>query len=163
MGGLLAPTPKSSSLPNIVYNPQPSEVPLVCKPARKAVTPSNKDDFASIFVELRKILAPYAPGLHTAHDTPDNFYLETKEKVYKGRPIMFGAVRQGKAYVSYHLFPLYMNSKLVGSISPELKRRMQGKTCFNFTSTDAKLFAELEALTREGFEAFREMGAKRSK
>ncbi|HUS19732.1 MAG TPA: hypothetical protein VMZ25_08785, partial [Terriglobales bacterium] len=40
------------------------------------------------------------------------------------------------------------------SMSPELKRRMQGKSCFNFTEVDPKLFAELKALTKAGSERF---------
>jgi len=36
---------------------------------------------------------------------------------------------------------------LAGAISPELRKRMQGKTCFNFTGIDGPLFAELETLT----------------
>ena len=39
------------------------------------------------------------------------------------------------------------DGELVKSISPELRKRMQGKTCFNFTRIDEPLFAELEALT----------------
>jgi hypothetical protein len=53
----------------------------------------------------------------------------------------------GKAYVSFHLMPLYM-SPLGGSISPALKKRMQGKTCFHFTTEPAQeLIAELQQLT----------------
>jgi len=39
-------------------------------------------------------------------------------------------------------------------VSPELKKRMQGKTCFNFASVEEGLFGELAALTRKGFEEF---------
>jgi hypothetical protein len=44
----------------------------------------------------------------------------------------FGAVKLGKAYVSFHLMPLYMSPTLEKEISASLKKRMQGKTCFNF-------------------------------
>jgi hypothetical protein len=33
-------------------------------------------------------------------------------------------------------------------ISEELRRRMQGKSCFNFTAVDETLFEELADLTR---------------
>ena len=46
--------------------------------------------------------------------------------------MFFGSVRLGKAYVSYHLMPLYMRPALTSLVSPVLKKRMQGKTCFNF-------------------------------
>lgn len=48
-----------------------------------------------------------------------------------------------------------MFPKLVKGLSPELKRRMQGKACFNFTSVDEGLFQQLAALTERGFEEFR--------
>jgi hypothetical protein len=64
-------------------------------------------------------------------------------------------VRLGKAYVSFHLLPLYMNEALTKTVSPALKKRMQGNACFNFkTAPDAALTKELERLTRDGFKAF---------
>jgi hypothetical protein len=60
----------------------------------------------------------------------------------------FAEVRLGKAYVSFHLMPLYMNPALTSTISPALKKRMQGKTCFNFKNPpDAGQLAELNRLT----------------
>jgi len=44
--------------------------------------------------------------------------------------------------------PLYMSTTLEKQISPELKKRMQGKTCFNFKTTpDPKLITDLKKLT----------------
>ena len=42
----------------------------------------------------------------------------------------------GKRYVSYHLFSLYLEPGQLDGLSPELRKRMQGKTCFNFTRVD---------------------------
>ena len=60
----------------------------------------------------------------------------------------------GKGYVSYHLMPVYACKDLQGEISPELKKRMQGKSCFNFKEPDVKLFKELARLTKIGFKRF---------
>jgi hypothetical protein len=57
----------------------------------------------------------------------------------------------GKNYVSYHLVTVYM-SKV--KMSPELKKRMQGLGCFNFTSIDEKLFGELDKLTSDGLKNY---------
>jgi hypothetical protein len=46
--------------------------------------------------------------------------------------------------------PVYAAPELGKNMSPELKRRMQGKSCFNFTTVDETLFRELESLTEEG-------------
>ena len=70
----------------------------------------------------------------------------------------FGSVRLGKAYVSFHLMPLYFNEPLNARLSPELKKRKQGKTCFNFKNIDELLFEELGELTKSGFAGFQELG-----
>ena len=36
-----------------------------------------------------------------------------------------------------------------------LKKRMQGKSCFNFTTIGLALVRELDALTKNGFEHFK--------
>ena len=65
--------------------------------------------------------------------------------------MFFGSVKAGKAYVSFHLMPLYMCAPLTGGISPALKKRMQGETCFNFNTIPARdLLEELEKLTASG-------------
>ena len=85
-------------------------------------------------------------------DTSDEYTLVTRYPSpfpqHKGEPLYFGSVRLGKAYVSYHLMPLYLCAALQRDISPALKKRMQGKTCFNFkTLPDAPLANELASLT----------------
>lgn len=53
----------------------------------------------------------------------------------------------GAGKVALHLMPLYSQPELLDRISPALKKRMQGKSCFNFTKMDETLLAELAALT----------------
>jgi len=50
--------------------------------------------------------------------------------------------------------PAYACADVRDAISPELKKRMQGKSCFNFSNTDEKLFKELAKLTKIGFKRF---------
>jgi hypothetical protein len=42
-------------------------------------------------------------------------------------------------------------------VSPELKKRMQGKACFNFSSVDATQLKELSALTKIGIDGFKDL------
>ena len=60
-----------------------------------------------------------------------------------------------KKYVSFYLMPVYMYPELLEGITPELRKRMQGKSCFNFKRVDESLFEELGALTSRGFEKFK--------
>ncbi|HJS19607.1 MAG TPA: hypothetical protein VJ785_12730 [Anaerolineales bacterium] len=70
--------------------------------------------------------------------------------------MFFGSVQVKKNYVSFYLMPVYMYPELLKGISPELKKRMQGKSCFNFKKVEADLFHELADLTKKGTEKFKE-------
>ena len=43
--------------------------------------------------------------------------------------------------------PVYEDTSLLDDISPVLRKRMQGKSCFNFKTVDKPLFKELGELT----------------
>jgi hypothetical protein len=128
------------------------------KPVAKKKSSAQKaeTDFTSVFADLKKVMSAHARELHTTADEPRKYYLVTKSKSWRGGPMYFGAVIAGKAYVSYHLMPLYVFPDLKKSISPELKRRMQGKSCFNFRQHDEALLSELRALTKSALEAYRD-------
>jgi hypothetical protein len=120
-------------------------------------------DFAPIFDTLKGVLAKPAKKLVVKNDSPTQYTLLTKSPSpfpqHKGQPMWFAEVRLGKAYVSFHLMPLYMNPALTSTISPALKKRMQGKTCFNFKNPpDAGQLAELNRLTDA---ALKDWGEKR--
>ena len=119
---------------------------------------ADKNSFAPTFQKLRAILEPYASKLIVVHDTDSNYYLDTKHVMKNKHRVFFGAVRLGKAYVSFHLMPVYARPALLDDISPELKKHMQGKSCFNFKSVDVKLFKELARLTKTGFATFNDPG-----
>ena len=114
----------------------------------------KKNDFGETFLRLKAILKPYARRLIVVHDTGREYYLDTRHVMKNKRRLFFGAVRVGKAYVSFHLMPVYGFPDTLDGMSPELKKHMQGKSCFNFKTVDEKLFKELRILTRAGFERF---------
>lgn len=104
-------------------------------------------DLQPVHERLRAILAPYRSRLHVAADGPGGMTLELPG--YEGKPWGFvAATRLGKRYVSYYLMGVYGDPTLAAGISPELARRRQGKSCFNFTRVDEALFDELAALTQ---------------
>ncbi len=115
-------------------------------------------DFSSVFTELRKILAPYAEKLAVTRDDDQELYLETRYVQKNKKPLFFGAVQVKKSYVSFHLMPVYAKPELLSSASSELKARMQGKSCFNFTTVETTLFKELAALTKAGYGSYKEQG-----
>jgi hypothetical protein len=124
-------------------------------------------EFEIVFARLKEILQKHSGGFTVKPDTNDAFGFYARigpvtKKIRKGKlksllmPVVW--VEIGKAYVSYHLMPVYMNPKLQSTMSQELKALMQGKSCFNFKKIDEKLFRELDALTAKGIDAFKKMG-----
>ena len=113
-----------------------------------------KDDFAATFDRLKAILEPYARNMIVVHDTSSSYYLDTKHVMKNKHRVCFGAVRTGKAYVSYYLMPVYACPELLDAVSPELKKRMQGKSCFNFKEIDERLFKELANVTKAAAKRF---------
>jgi hypothetical protein len=117
----------------------------------------NKPEFSLIHARLKRILEKYAgTPLQAQTDNQDNYELiGPPTERSQGKAVWFGAVRTGKRYVSYHLMAIYAFPDLLDGISPELKKRMQGKSCFNFTALNEQLFVELERLTDESYNCFK--------
>ncbi len=53
--------------------------------------------------------------------------------------------------------PVYYHPQLLDNISQELKKRMQGKSCFNFNDLDDNLFAELKSLTKSCYDKYKSL------
>ncbi|WP_437735380.1 hypothetical protein [Sorangium sp. So ce1335] len=126
--------------------------------AAKAPRGAGASGGAGVFEALRTILKRHARDLVVVHDTPDNYYLDTRTKGPNGKPLFFGAARAGRAYTSFYLMPVYAHPELLADASPELKKRMQGKSCFNFKASEPALLAELEALTGRCFARWKASG-----
>jgi hypothetical protein len=117
---------------------------------------SAQKDFPVVFEQLKKILEPYAEQLTLKTDTADTYYLDGPYSEKWKKEVFFGSAQIKKNYVSFYLMPVYMYPELLQDISPELKKHMQGKSCFNFKKVEPHLFEELEQLTRLGAQKFRE-------
>ena len=115
---------------------------------------TDNADFRKVFDELKAIFKPYARKMDIAHDTDTHYWLNTRFIMKNKQPLAFGGVRLGKNYVSFHLMSVYASPELLRNASPKLKKRMQGKSCFNFTQLDKDLFSELQILTRDGAKKF---------
>ncbi len=114
-----------------------------------------QNDFPIVFEQLKNILKPYEPKLTLTADTSDAYSLDGPYSEKWKKVIFFGAAQIKKNYVSFYLMPVYMYPELLKDISPELKKRMQGKSCFNFNKVEPDLFNELASLTRKGVEKFK--------
>ena len=117
------------------------------------MTDDREARFEAVYRRLRAILEPYASKMYVSADDATNYGLDLAPESARIPATWFGAVRRGKSYVSYYLMPVYGQPSLLDDASPELRNRMQGKSCFNFTREDEALFDELAELTRRGYAA----------
>ena len=117
--------------------------------------PANPE-FEETFAACREILRKLQPKLILNADEPGHYWLDTGYSERRKKMICFGGVRIGKGYVSYHLMPVYGCPDLVRDMPDELRRRMQGKSCFNFKSPEQGRM--LRDLTLESYERFKRGG-----
>lgn len=115
------------------------------------MTDATDANLQPVHERLKAIFAPYRDRLTVSGDAPDGMMLELPG--FEGQTWGFvGGTRLNKHYVSFYLMGVYGDAGLAATISPELRRRMQGKSCFNFNKIDEPLFRELEALTAASIE-----------
>ena len=113
-------------------------------------------DFPTVFEELKKILKSYAGKLTVTADTSTGYSLDGPYSEKWKKVIYFGGAQIKKNYVSFYLMPVYIYPELLEEISPDLKKHMQGKSCFNFKKVEPALFQELEKLTSIGANKFKQ-------
>jgi len=119
---------------------------------------TDQTTFQTVFAMLKKILQPYADKMVISNDVADEFYLNTPFIMQNKKPMYFGSVKINKNYVSFHLMPVYVFPELLNELSPNLQKHMQGKSCFNFKTSDTDLFNELSALVERGFVKYQSAG-----
>jgi hypothetical protein len=109
------------------------------------------------FQRLREILSAFETHLVLTQNEMHIYSLDTKCP-YRGKPLFFGAVRQGKQDVSFHLMPVYIFPDLLAQSSPELMKHLKGKSCFHFNRSDEHLLRELADLVKSSFERLNKEG-----
>jgi len=111
-------------------------------------------DFPIVFEHLKNILEPFASKLTVTADTSSAYSLDGPYSEKWKKELFFGSAQLKKNYVSFYLMPVYMYPDLLEDISPELKKHMQGKSCFNFKKVERELFQELADLAKKSYARF---------
>ena len=117
---------------------------------------SPPPDFPVVFEKLKSILKPYAETLTVKVDSKHTYYLDGPYTERWKKELFFGSAQIKKNYVSFYLMPVYMYPDLLKGISPDLKKHMQGKSCFNFKKVEPELLQELTELTEKGYARFKQ-------
>ena len=120
-------------------------------PTKKAetkgrATTASPSDLTPVYARLRKLVEPHIGGLANLKDGEGEMNVDSHDTAPNGAPLMFLGLSTRKKAVSVYLMPIYVNPELAEGISPELTKRRQGKSCFNFATIDDELFSELEKL-----------------
>ena len=115
---------------------------------------SPQTDFPIVFEHLKNILKPFAPKLTVTANTMSAYSLDGPYSEKWKKELFFGSAQLKKNYVSFYLMPVYMYPDLLEGISPELKKHMQGKSCFNFKKVEPELFEELAKLAEKSYARF---------
>lgn len=110
----------------------------------------DRGDLASVEARLWGILEPYRSRLEAS----SIYGLDSLRRPGAKAHDFFAGVKTNKDRVSYFLKPVYTYPELLDGLSPGLRRRMQGKSCFNFAAVDEALLGELAALTERSFRAY---------
>ena len=118
----------------------------------------NANEKDQLFQRLKSILVQHSAGMTVVTDNQSNYYLDTTHIMKNKKPLFFGSVQVKKNYISFHLMAVYVNPLLLNSVSSDLKKRMQGKSCFNFTTIQNELFDELETLVAIGLDYYQSEG-----
>lgn len=119
---------------------------------------SSTGDAPELFAALRALLLPYISSLSVVHDEEGHFYANCARPDAKGKAQFFGAVKASGRKHLLHFMPVYDFPELLGKISPALKKRMQGKSCFNFDTLEPALMTELGQLVEQGAARYRSAG-----
>ena len=118
--------------------------------------PDVSAGFEAVFTRLRAILEKNRGNLSVSADDRAHYCLTGGcHPTHKG-PFPIAWVEINKGYVSFHHMGVYGAPESLKGISPKLKARMQGKSCFNFKTVDEPLFEELEQLTIRAFAVFKQ-------
>ena len=116
------------------------------------------DAFVETFQTLRSILERNRGQMKVMVDTDTEFSVASPTMTDRtGRPLFAAAVQVKKSYVSYHLMPIYMDRALMAIVSAALRKRMQGKACFNFKTIERSEAKELGTLTKKALASFKNL------
>ncbi|ALJ28269.1 hypothetical protein AOT14_18920 [Stenotrophomonas acidaminiphila] len=104
------------------------------------------------------MLLPHRSSLSVVHDDPEHFYANCARSDAKGKAQFFCAIKVSGRKHLFHFMPVYDFPELIDTISPALKKRMQGKSCFNFDTIEPPLMTELSGLVKQGANRYKAAG-----
>jgi len=112
---------------------------------------------------LTGLLKDHSNVLKVVADTEVKFEVSGTVPTMQGKQkvdgIYFASVVPKPKDVRFYFFPMYTHSDaLKPSMSPELAKRLKGKSCYHIKSLDENLQKELESLVAEAVKLYQNDG-----
>ncbi len=123
----------------------------------------------NIFLEIKKILEKHSSNFlikekyigSQAKQQKPGFHLYGSKEVSlfgkKPQPTYIAGVIQQKNYVSFYFSPIYSHPDFFKNITPDLKKFLKGKSCFNINKINPQLLEEIEDLLKLGIIKYKEI------
>jgi hypothetical protein len=118
----------------------------------------------AIFTIVKEALARCCPPMVVSKDTTDVFELMGNKPVPYGSTkkivpgMYFCSVVARPAAVTFYFFPIYYHEKDFEKTIPTLKKSLKGKTCFILKKVEQIDKKELNALLKQGVQAWKKSG-----
>lgn len=114
------------------------------------------------FDALKSVLVAQSKGLRVTKDDALGYQLHTAGPVeLAGRKlpnIYFAWVKEGKNDTALHFFPIYSHPERFADLPPALRKKMTGKACFHFKTTDPEMLEAITAMVERGREIYTRAG-----
>ena len=108
---------------------------------------------------LKDLLRSQQPHLQVKVDTPEQFEVIGTKEIMQGRQKVEGAtfasIVPKPKDVRLYFFPIYTDKEFF-SPSPELQKKLKGKSCFHLKKIDETLFQEIQKMIEKGVEVYKE-------
>ena len=117
----------------------------------KEILENNSGNFLKTSETLGTQAKQKKPGFHLYGNKEISLFGKKPKKTY-----IAGTIQQ-KNYVSFYLTAIYSHSDLFKNISPDLKKYLKGKSCFNFNKLTQDILQEIEDVLKLGINKYKEL------
>src|SRR3989344_5044669 len=122
----------------------------------------NEETLQELFGKLKKLLEKNSAGLEMRESVIGSQAKGSKPALhlYGKKPVaipgrkpqqtyLAGIILQ-KNFVGLYMMPIYSHPQLTKNLSPQLRRMLKGKSCFNVNQADRAVLSEIDKLLKEG-------------
>ncbi len=116
----------------------------------KKILEKNSEDFFKTAQYIGS-QAKQKPGFHLYGNKEVSLFGKKPQQTY------IAGVIQQKNYVSFYFAPIYSHPDEFKEISPDLKKLLKGKSCFNISKSSTRLLVEIEEILKKGINKYKEI------